>query len=76
MTSKPRSRARCERSAICVKKPAATSSMAYSVTLNAMICAVTVVPMFAPMITPMDCCIVSSPAETKPTSKTVVTLDD
>ena len=34
--------------------------------------AVTVVPMFAPMITPMDCLSVMSPELTNPTTITVV----
>ena len=38
--------------------------------------AVTVVPMFAPNITPTDCSSVSSPAFTKETSMTVVAPDD
>ena len=38
--------------------------------------AVTVVPMFAPMMTPMDCASVIKPALTKLTTITVVALDD
>ena len=38
--------------------------------------AVTVVPMFAPIITPTDCVRVSRPAFTKLTTITVVALDD
>ena len=38
--------------------------------------AVTVVPMFAPMMTPIDCASVISPAFTKLTTITVVALDD
>ena len=38
--------------------------------------AVTVVPMLAPMMTPMDCASVISPAFTKLTTITVVALDD
>ena len=38
--------------------------------------AVTVVPMLAPMMTPMDCARVISPAFTKLTTMTVVALDD
>lgn len=41
-----------------------------------MIHAVTVVPMFAPMITPMDCARVMSPALTKETTMTVVAEED
>ena len=37
---------------------------------------VTVVPIFAPMMTPIDCSRVIRPAWTKPTSITVVALDD
>ena len=37
---------------------------------------VTVVPMFAPMITPMACASVSSPAFTKLTTMIVVAVDD
>ena len=44
--------------------------------LNAMICAVTVEPMLAPMITPTDWVNVIRPALTKPTTITVVTEDD
>ncbi len=57
-------------------KPIATSSSAYLVTLNATICAVTVVPISAPRITPTACDSDISPAETKPTSITVVTEED
>ncbi len=46
------------------------------VTLNAMIWAVIVVPMFAPMITPIDWESDIRPELMKPTTKTVVTLDD
>ena len=38
--------------------------------------AVTVVPMFAPMITGMDCLRLKSPELTKPTTMTVVAEDD
>ncbi len=41
-----------------------------------MIWAVTVVPMSAPKIMPIDCGNVSSPAEIKPTTRTVVTDED
>ncbi len=41
-----------------------------------MICAVTVVPISAPMMMPIDCCTDIKPAETKPTTSTVVTDDD
>ena len=41
-----------------------------------MIQAVIVVPMFAPIITPMAWARVSSPALTKPTTITVVALED
>ena len=41
-----------------------------------MICAVTVVPMLAPMITPMDWDIDMSPEVMKPTTSTVVTDED
>ena len=49
---------------------------ASAVVLNATICAVTVVPTFAPKMTPTDCTNVSSPALTKPTTSTVVTEED
>ncbi len=44
--------------------------------MMAMIHAVTVVPKFAPMMTPMDCTRVSRPAFTKLTTSTVVAEDD
>ena len=61
--------------------PIATSGsdMAAIFTLNPIrdiIHAVTVVPTFAPMITPIDCASVISPALTKLTTMTVVALDD
>ncbi len=60
----------------CIAKPTTTATRAYFVILNAMICAVIVVPISAPMITPMDCCTDIRPAETKPMTSTVVTDDD
>ena len=44
--------------------------------LNAITWAVTVLPTFAPMITPMDCSRDMRPAEMNPTSSTVVTVED
>ena len=46
------------------------------VTSNAMICAVMVVPMFAPKMMPIDCTSVRSPAFTKPITMTVLALED
>jgi hypothetical protein len=40
------------------------------------ICAVTVVPIFAPRMTPTDCLSVMMPAFTKPTTMTVVADED
>ena len=54
-----------EKAAILTLKPTAE-----------MIHAVTVVPMFAPMMTPMDCASVINPAFTKLTTITVVALED
>ena len=45
-------------------------------TLKAMIWAVIVVPMLAPMMTPIDCESDIRPALMKPTTSTVVTDDD
>ena len=59
-----------------VRNPAAIIASEYSVMLNAMIWAVTVVPMFAPMMTPIDWVKVMSPALTNPTTMTVVTDED
>ena len=44
--------------------------------LNEMICAVTVVPMFAPKMMPIACVRFSSPALMNPITMTVVALDD
>lgn len=44
--------------------------------INATSHPVTVVPMFAPKMIPIDCCRVKSPALTKLTSITVVALED
>ncbi len=49
---------------------------AAAVTLKATICAVMVVPTFAPKITPTDWTRVMRPALTKPTTSTVVTDED
>ncbi len=49
---------------------------AQSVRLNAMICAVIVVPIFAPNITPNACERFINPLLTNPTSITVVAEDD
>ena len=57
-------------------QPAATSSSAHRVTLNAMICAVIVVPTLAPRITPIAWERFIRPDETNPTTRTVVTEDD
>ncbi len=57
-------------------KPKPIISSAALVTLKATICAVIVVPMFAPMITPTDWDSDIRPAEMKPTTSTVVTDDD
>ncbi len=43
---------------------------------NEMIHAVTVVPILAPIITPIACDSVSSPALTRLTTRTVVALED
>ena len=59
-----------------MKNPVPTMSRAALVTLNATIWAVTVVPMLAPMMMPMDWDIDSSPAVMNPTTRTVVTEDD
>ena len=57
-------------------KPMAIMASAYLVTLKAIIWAVMVVPMLAPIITPIDCCSDMRQAEIKPTSSTVVTDND
>ena len=57
-------------------KPSATSTREYLVTLKAMIWAVIVVPISAPMMMPIDCDRDSRPAEMKPTTRTVVTDED
>ena len=57
-------------------KPPATIISAYFVILKATICAVMVVPIFAPKITPIACDRLISPAVTKPTTITVVTEED
>ena len=57
-------------------KPTAIKSRAALVILKATIWAVIVVPMLAPMMTPMDCARDMSPAEMKPTTSTVVTEED
>ena len=51
-------------------------SRAKWVILKAMIWAVMVVPILAPMMMGIDCCRCINPAETKPTTSTVVTDDD
>jgi len=61
---------------IIIPKPTAIMSKAYFVTLNATICAVMVVPILAPIITPIACSRFIRPAVTKPTTITVVTDDD
>ena len=53
--------------------PTARSNSAYLVTLKATIWAVMVVPILDPMTTPMVWESDMSPADTKPTSMTVVT---
>ncbi len=56
--------------------PRNTTSGAYPSRLNARSCTVTVVPMSAPRMTPIVCRRLSRPAEAKPTSMTVVALED
>ena len=58
------------------RKPMATAGSASPERLNEMICAVTVVPIFAPKMIPIDCRRVRSPALMKPITMTVVALDD
>ncbi|MBF8288540.1 MAG: hypothetical protein HW381_1648 [Candidatus Rokubacteria bacterium] len=57
-------------------KPAPTMSRARSWTLKARSCTVKVVPMSAPRITPSDWRKLTSPAETKPISMSVVAEED
>jgi hypothetical protein len=57
-------------------KPPAIIASAALVILKATIWPVIVVPILAPMITPTDCGSDISPAEMKPTRRTVVTDDD
>ena len=59
-----------------VRKPRAIISKAYLVTLKATIWAVMVVPMLAPMMTPIDWDSDIRPAVMKPTTSTVVTDED
>ena len=59
-----------------IPKPTAIIRSAYFVTLKAMICAVMVVPMLAPNMMGTDWERLIKPAETNPTSKTVVTEED
>ena len=59
-----------------IAKPTAIIASAALVTLKATIWAVIVVPMFAPMITEIDCDMDMRPAEMNPTTSTVVTDDD
>ena len=59
-----------------IRNPHATRSRAYFLTGNATICAVIVVPMSAPRMTPMACDSDIRFAVTNPTSITVVTEDD
>ena len=59
-----------------IANPKATKTNAYLVTLNAMIWAVMVVPMFAPMITPVAWDNVTKPDEMKLIRRTVVMDDD
>ncbi len=58
------------------KNPSARIGRATSVTLNASICAVTVVPIFAPRMTATLCDVDIKPAEMNPTNSTVVIEDD
>ncbi len=58
------------------ENPTAIIASAAFVILNATICAVMVVPMFAPMITPIDWEKDINPAVVKPTTSTVVTDED
>ena len=76
MTPAPHWRVLSRRLAKIMPNPIATKSRAYFVTLKAMIWAVIVVPMLAPMITPTDCDSDIRPALMKPTTSTVVTDDD
>ena len=76
MTTVPLERTESPRPKKEKAKPAATSASAYSVTSSAMIWAVTVVPMLAPMITPAAWVSVISPEVTNPTTRTVVTDED
>ena len=57
-------------------KPTATSRKARLLTSKAMICAVTVEPTAAPMMTASACPSVRIPAETKPIAITEVTDED
>ena len=57
-------------------KPIVIAGSASPERLNEMICAVTVVPMFAPKMMPIACDRFSSPALMKPMTMTVVALDD
>ncbi len=59
-----------------VWNPAAIITSEYSPMWKATIWAVTVVPMFAPMMTPIDWVKVMSPALTNPATITVVTYED
>ena len=59
-----------------ISSPMMIAGMVMLVTSNAMICAVMVVPMFAPKMMPIDCTSVRSPAFTKPITMTVLALDD
>ncbi len=59
-----------------IPKPTAIINSAYFVTLKAMIWAVMVVPMFAPKMMETDCERLIKPADTNPTSNTVVTDED
>ena len=59
-----------------IRNPPATSSSAYFLMGKATICAVIVVPMSAPRMTPMACESDIRFAVTNPTSITVVTEDD
>ena len=59
-----------------MKKPMATITRAYLVTLKATIWAVKVLPMLAPMITPTDRARVMNPAEMNPVTSTVVNEEE
>ena len=72
----PRSCRKRLRQKQCRRTPARSRTGAASETCRAISCAVMVVPMFAPKITPAAWCRSMSPARTKPTTMTVVAEED